>query len=152
MLVFVPLAPADLADWATSGKRDVTGFAATPVFLETFDLSAHDIEDADLTLLEVAGIAGLLTHGDRLVAVCEAPAAGAEPAEFGAVVAERVRWSAVESLFTDDEAGAARAASVAEALAGVELDEAWDDDAVTDLLRGTELLWHGSSEWERLSH
>ncbi len=152
MLVFVPLAPADLADWATSGKRDVTGFAATPVFLETFDLSAHDIEDADLTLLEVAGIAGLLTHGVRLVAVCEATAAGAEPAEFGAVVAERVRWSAVESLFTDDEAGAARAASVAEALAGVELDEAWDDDAVTDLLRGTELLWHGSSEWARLSH
>lgn len=152
MLVFVPLAPADLADWAESGKRDVVGFAATPGFLESFDLTSPDSEDADLTLLEVAGVAGLLAHSVRLVAVCEVDAAGADPAEFGAVVADGVRWTTVESLFADDEVGAARAASVREAIGPVTLDEAWDSDEVSDLLRDTELLWHGSSEWARLSH
>lgn len=152
MLVFVPLAPADLADWASTGVRDVTGFAATPAFLESFGLSSHDNEDTDRTLLEVAGVAGLLAHGVRLVAVCETDAAGAEPADFGAVVAGRVRWRSVESLFADDEAGAAAAAETVSALDGASLDEAWDADEVTDLLRTTELLWHGSSEWEVLSH
>lgn len=152
MLVFVPLAQTDLADWATTGKRDVSGFAATPVFLESFGLTAPDTEDADLTLLEVAGIAGLLAHGVRLVAVCETDAAGAEPAEFGAVVAEGVRWSTVESLFADDEDGARRASAARDEIGACTLDEAWESDAVSDLLRGTELLWHGSSEWARLSH
>ncbi|WP_282005106.1 DUF6912 family protein [Propioniciclava sinopodophylli] len=152
MLVFVPLSPPDLDAWASSGRRDVSGFAATPVFLETFGLPSHDIEDADLTLLEVAGVAGLLAHGVRLVAVCQTEASGSEPAEFGAVVAEGVRWGAVESLFADDADGAARAAAVGAVLAGAGLEEAWEADAVSDLLRGTELLWHNSTEWEPLSH
>ena len=152
MLVFVPLAPADLADWASSGARDVSGFAATPAFLESFSLSSPESEDADLTLLEVAGVSGLLEHGVRLVAVCEADAVESIPADFGAVSARRVRWKKVESLFADDEAGAAAATAAADAVAGTELDEAWESDAVVDLLRTTELLWHGSSEWERLSH
>ena len=37
-------------------------------------------------------------------------------------------------------------------LAGAGLEEAWEADAVSDLLRGTELLWHSSTEWEPLSH
>ncbi len=152
MLVFVPLAPTDLADWASTGVRDVTGFAATPAFLESFGLSAPDSEDTDRTLLEVAGVAGLLEHGVRLVAVSEADAVGAEPAEFGAVVAGPVRWAAVESLFADDEAGGATATAAAAAVGEADLDQAWESDEVTDLLRTTELLWHGSSEWERLSH
>ena len=152
MLVFVPLAPADLADWASTGVRDVTGFAATPLFLEAFGLGGPEGEDTDLTLLEVAGVAGMLAHGVRLVAVCGTDAAGAEPAEFGAVVAERVAWSAVESLFADDEAGTAKATAARAAVGDTDLDAAWEADEVSDLLRTTELLWHGSSEWERLSH
>lgn len=152
MLVFVPVSPADLAAWATTGVRDVTGFAATPSFLEAFELPVSDIEDADLTLLEVAAIAGLLEHGVRLVAVCSAEAIGTEPAEFGAVTASRVRWGSVESLFADDAAGAAAAAEARQALGDTDLDAAWDADATNDLLRSTELLWHGSAEWERLTH
>ena len=63
-----------------------------------------------------------------------------------------MRWKKVESLFADDEAGAAAATEAAGAVGESALDEAWESDAVTDLLRTTELLWHGSSEWERLSH
>lgn len=152
MLVFAPLAPADLAAWASAGARDISGFAATRSFLDAFDLPAHDSEDADLTLLELAGIAGLLAHGVRLVAVCDTDAIGVEPAEFGSVAAASVPWSRVESLFADDPAGAERAAAAREALGAVSLDEAWDADATNDLLRSTELLWHGSTEWKRLSH
>ena len=152
MLVFAPLAPADLADWATTGARDLSGFAATRSFLDAFGLPSHDSEDADLTLLELAGIAGLLAHGVRLVAVCDTEATGVEPADFGAVTAASVPFAHVESLFVDDEAGARKAASARAALGAVSLDRAWDADATNDLLRSTELLWHSSTEWERLSH
>lgn len=152
MLVFVPLSPAELADWARGAPRDVAGFAATPAFLAGFDVSGAESEDADLTLLEIAGVAGLLAHGERLVAVCEADADGVEPAEFGSVTATGVPWGSVESLFCDDAAGRERATEARAALSGMLLDEAWDADATHDLLRGTELLWHGSSEWERLTH
>ncbi|MBK8463070.1 MAG: hypothetical protein IPL36_08570 [Nigerium sp.] len=150
MLVFVPLSAAELAGWAATGVHDVAGHAATPSFLEAFGLPASDTEDADLTLLEVAGVAGLLAHGVRLVAVCVADAIGTEPAEFGAVSAAGVRWSRVESLFTDDGHGAALAASAREAVRGADLDEAWDSDAIGAMLRTTELLWHGPTEWETL--
>lgn len=152
MLVFVPLAPTELGRWATSGTRDVAGFTATPGFLGAFGLASAASEDADLTLLEVAGVAGLLAHGVRLVAVCDVGGRPVEPADFGAVEATTVGWGAVQSIFADDEPGAARAAAVREALGAVTLDEAWDAPEVAELLRATELLWHGAGEWERLSH
>lgn len=152
MLVFVPLSPSELSHWATEGVRPVVGFTATAAFLSAFGLSSSDSEDADLTLLEVAGIAALLEHGQRLVAVCDADGHGVEPAEFGAVDAGEVAWAAVESLFCDDEAGADRAGAARAALGAVDLEEAWDAEATSELLRSTELLWHGSTEWARLTH
>lgn len=149
--MFVPLHPQALAEWATTGVRDVEGFAATSTFLEAFDLPSGDSEDADLTLLEVAGIEGLLANGVRLVAVGQIDADAVEPADFGAVAAEAVPWSRVESLFADDEAGADRARRLRAALDGAMLAEAWDADETSDLLRTTELLWHGPTEWEALA-
>ena len=151
MLVFVPLSAAELAEWATKGVRDVAGYAATPSFLEAFELPASEIEDADLTLLEVAGVAGLLAHGVRIVAVCATDAVGTEPAEFGAVAAAGVRWRRVESLFADDPQGAALAASAREDLGAADLDAAWDADVISEMLRNTELLWHGPTEWQTLA-
>lgn len=151
MLVFVPLSPAGLAEWATDGVRDVVGFAATASFLEAFGLANGESEDADLTLLEVAGIEGLLTHGVRLIAVGQIEAEGIEPADFGAVAAVSVPWTRVESLFADDEAGASRAALLRAALVGAELSGAWDAEATDVLLRTTELLWHGPTEWQGLA-
>ncbi len=151
MLVFVPLSAAELSEWATTGVRDLAGFAATSSFLEAFDLPASDIEDADLTLLEVAGVAGVMQHGVRIVAVCATDAVGAEPAEFGAVTAVGVRWRHVESLFADDSRGAALAASARDALGATTLDTAWEADVISAMLRNTELLWHGATEWEALA-
>lgn len=150
MLVFTPLTPDDLAGWASGTARDLTGYAATPGFLEAFELTSPDSEDADLTLLEVAGLAGLLQYGVRIVAVCEADADAIEPPEFGAVAASKVAWRQVESLFTDDEPGRDRAEAVASQLGETALEDAWESEAVQDLMRTTELLWHDVTEWDSL--
>lgn len=155
MLVFVPLSPEGLSDWVAQGSRPAPGFAATREFAAAFSIGEADAEDAERTLLEIAGLDGLLRYGVRLVAVAEADAEVAEPAEFGAVDAGVLGWGRVTSLFADDALGAGRAASVLGGLGGLggaSLAEAWEDDAVVDLLAGTDLLWHSSTEWQRLSH
>ena len=152
MLVFVPLAPAELASWALGEPRSGVAYAATPAFLAGFGIASTDDEDADLTLLEIAALAGLLPHGVRLVAVADADAHPAEPAELGAVTLDGVGWGRVTSLFSDDADGAALAASVKRDLGEVGLVDAWDADVTGPLLTDAELLWHGSTEWERLSH
>lgn len=151
MLVFVPLHPSALAQWASNGVHDVQGFAATGSFLDAFDLVSGESEDADLTLLEIAGVEGLLVNGVRLIAVGDIDADGVEPAEFGAVSATAVPWTRVDSLFADDEEGAASASRVRAALDGALLPEAWEAEETMDLLRTTELLWHGPTEWQGLS-
>lgn len=92
MLVFVPLAPAELAAWAQGEPRSGVAYAATPAFLAGFGIASADDEDADLTLLEIAALDGLLRHGVRLVAVAHAAARGAEPADLGAVALDEVGW------------------------------------------------------------
>lgn len=152
MLMFVPLSGPDLATWVRGGTRDVDGFAATAGFLSGFDLTDPNAEETDLTLLEIAALAALLRHGRRLVAVCDVDTTPAEPADFGAVRADAVAWRRVTSLFADDVDGAAMASSILAELGAVDLVAAWDSDAVVPLVEGAELLWHGSSEWERLTH
>lgn len=152
MLVFVPLAPGDLAAWASGTPYSGDAFAATPAFLSAFGLTSPDDEDADLTLLEIAALAGLLRHGVRLVAVADAAGPPATPADLGAITIADTRWSQVQSLFADDADGAAQAASVRAELGEVGLTQAWDAEPTASLLADGELLWHGSTEWERLSH
>ncbi len=148
MIVFVPLAPADLRDWATSGRRSGgPGFAATRAFLTAFGLASADDEDADLTLAEIAGIAGLLAHGVRLVAVCDADAVPGEPADLGAVMVAEASWSRVSSLFAEAPEDAVRAAEVRAALAGSDLTTAWDVPDVGALVSETSMLWHAPGEW-----
>ena len=60
-------------------------------------------------------------------------------------------WSRVESLFADDEDGAAVAGRVKAVLADSLLPEAWDAEETMDMLRTTELLWHGPTEWQALA-
>lgn len=151
MLVFVPVAAADLPTWAGGRPREVTGFAATPDFLSTFTLTDPEAEETELTLLEIAALEALRRYGRRLVVVCSASTTAAEPAEFGAVAAAAVPWTRVSSVFADDTRGAEAARAVARSLAGTSLADAWDLPGVIELVEGVELLWHGSSEWERLT-
>lgn len=150
MLVFVPLAAAELQGWAGNGQfAPSEAFAVTPSLQRAFGFSAADDEDAEHTALHVAGLAALLRTGRRLVAVAESPARAVTGSEFGEVEVAALPWTSVNALFADDPAGAAAATGIDSA--GSALADAWDDPGVADLLASHELLWHGPSEWAVLA-
>lgn len=151
-LCFVPVSPEQLTTWATEGV--LTGrtpaHTVTPAMVEAFSLTDPAGEDAEYAALLVASVAGLLQHGARLVAVCEArPADSGRDADFGAVVVSDVPWPAVTALFADEPGAPAAAAAVA--VSGLSLAEAWEHPAVTALLADSDLLWYGPGEWASLA-
>lgn len=145
-LVFVPLSGDELSAWAGSGQLagPRPGFAVTPAMLAAFGLAEG--EDAEYTALCIAGIAGLLAHGERLVAVVEAPVSAGDD-EFGQVEVSDLPWSAVGSLFAEDGSDSAPVAVAVEAVMGSDLARAWEAAEVEALLAETDLLWYGPSEW-----
>ncbi len=149
-LVFVPVTPQLLADWAGGAVMGpgLPGFAATDGLCEAFGVT--DAEEAERVALLVASVAGLAAHGQRLVAVVSAaaePRAGGDP-DFGEVSLPATGYRSVSALFADEPGAAATAAA---AVAGVPLAEAWEHPAVTVLLSDVDLLWHGPGEWEVLA-
>lgn len=151
MLVFVPLAADHLRGWAEGAPLGVRrAYAATPAFLAAFGLSSADDEDAERTLLHVAGLDALLRWGHRLVAVADA-----EPRdladEFGAVEVTGVGFAAASALFADAPDAAGDLERARSALGDVGLDAAWDDPAHMALMEDTDLLWFGPQEWARLA-
>lgn len=150
MLVFLPLTPHALHAWASGEPlRGVRGFAATPTFLAAFGLTPADDEDAERTLLHIAGLDGLVSHGVRLVGVVDA-AARDLATDFGGVEVAEVAFASAVALFTDE---ADAAASVAKALADLgdgDLAAAWDSPAHEALMADADLLWFGPDEWEHL--
>ena len=99
-LVFVPVSAGVLAAWAGCGSLagPRRGFAVTPSMLAAFGLAEG--EDAEYTVLCIAGIAGLLAHGERLVAVAEAPTTPGDD-EFGEVVSGYDVVQKLEGVATD---------------------------------------------------
>ena len=150
-LLFVPLTPAELAGWATSGvlAGPRPAHAVTAGLRAAFEPA--DDEEAEHIALLVASVAGLAASGHRLVAVAEADARAdtdGDP-DFGDVVASDLPWPAVQSLFADEPhpGGLPEAAGAA---AGLPLSRAWEQPAVTALLERADLLWHGAGEWRDL--
>ncbi len=147
-LLFVPLDRAGLAAWAGSGRLGpVVGFAPTPAFRGAFGFGPGDDETADYTVLCVAGVSCLTLHPARLVAVAEADVPASDD-EFGRVSLPSLPYSAVTALFAEGSAEMAERTHAA--IAGVGLDEAWDDARVETLLAEGDLLWHGPTEWGTL--
>lgn len=150
MLVFVPVASADLAAWA-SGEvlSDADAFAPTAAFLDAFGLSAPDEEDAERTLTYLAGLGALQRHGHRLVAVAEAPLGAEGDDEWGRVRVS-LPFSHVSALFADDPDAAAQVASVRAVVQDLSFDEAWSAPAHERLLADADLMWFGPEEWSQL--
>lgn len=150
MLVFVPLTTAELAAWAESGAAAPRqAFAVTSSLRQAFGFTADDEEDAEHTALHIAGLAGLLQGGQRLVAVVEASARAVPGSEFGEVTVGELPWSAVTALFSDDAPDVSAALRVR--LIGRSLATAWDEQEVAEFLAEHELLWHGPGEWSTLA-
>ncbi|PKQ32836.1 MAG: hypothetical protein CVT62_01940 [Actinobacteria bacterium HGW-Actinobacteria-2] len=148
-LVFVPLTPLLLRDWASGASMPASlpAYTDTPALRSAFDIT--DEEDAERVALLAASVAGLAAYGLRLVAVAEAapvPRPNADP-DFGEVNVAVGSYGTVSALFVD-EAGVADAAAAA--ASGLPLAEAWEDPAVIGLLSDADLLWHGPGEWEAL--
>ncbi len=151
-LVFVPVDPDRLADWARGGglPGPRPGHAVTPGLVAAF--SPTDPEEAERIALLVASVSCLARSGRRLVAVAEAECRPdpAGDADFGEVLVADLPYRAVQSLFTD-EPDAPGLAAAATAAAGGPLARAWEEPAVVALLATADLLWHGSGEWQQLA-
>ncbi|MBK8459726.1 MAG: hypothetical protein WAS07_02885 [Micropruina sp.] len=150
MLVFIPMRPDALSAWVKDGTGESRlGFGVTADLLDAFGFTDPTDEEAEYTALQAAGLAGLLDYGLRLIAVAEAgDTQPGEPAAFGALRVGPLPWSAVGSLFAEGDAAAA--SRVARGLAGVELEQAWDDPQAQELLSAGDLLWHAPTEWGTL--
>ena len=144
-LVFLPLSGGELRTWAGAGRLPGPrqGFAVTPSMLESFE--AADQEDAEYTALSIASLAGLLVHGQRVVAVVDLAATDAGD-EWGSVTVGEVPFTAVTAIFGEDS-DPAQASAAALAVAGLDLASAWEQPVVQALLRETDLLWYGPAEW-----
>lgn len=148
VLVCVPVDDDQAAVIADGGTLPgpLQGFAPTPALYETFGLTAADDEEADFAALLMAGLWGMQRTGRRLVLTSQyagALAEGDEPDNGGVAIAE-LRASDVEAFFSDDDA--VPIAEVTEAIAGLDLDQAWDLPEVQALHHDHDLMWHSVIE------
>lgn len=151
MLIFRPLSVEELRALGTGEELTVQfAFGATPEFLRAFGLDDAADEDAERTLLYLAGLAALIRHGRRLVAVAEAPAQGLGN-EYGVVSCTRgVRMADVSALFAEDPASQ-RLADVTRAALAHGVEDSWGHPAHEALLANADLLWFGPEEWAVLT-
>lgn len=148
-LVCVPVSPQEAA--LVAGGQTVPGplqvFTVTQELLDTFGLQSDDQEEAEFAALLIAGLWSLREYGQRLVLTAMVPTGhlheGPEKANGGRLLSELPATS-VEAWFSD-EAGAP-AMQVSTAIAGLDLDQAWDNDEVHALHAHHDLLWHSVVE------
>ncbi len=148
-LLFVPVTQEGLRSWVSEGRWPAgeAAFTVTAGLEDAFGVS--DPEEAERIAVLVASVAALIRGGRRLVVVAEAvpvPRPSADP-DFGEVSTPELPYAAVSAIFAD-EARQPLVAPAAAAVAGQALAQAWDEPAVTALLSGADLLWHGPGEWE----
>lgn len=103
-------------------------------------------EDAEGLSLQLASVWGLSNFGVRRVIVAEVSpkqVAAGEESHNGGVAVTDLRQSQITSFFTTITADAA---DTAEAVRGLDIDQAWDLPPVQAMLAEGELLWHGAEE------
>lgn len=149
VLVCVPVGDDQIeaikSNGTVSGPSQV--FTATPELLDGFGLTPADDEEADYAVLLLAGLWSLREHGRRFVLTAMVDASRLRPGEEtanGGRVVDGLQASTVEAYFTDDDPAVAAAA--ANAIAGCDLDTAWDTPEVVALHADHDLLWHSVVE------
>lgn len=148
MLVFIPINHDLLTRLLADGLADVAGFAATPGLYEGLALERDMEDDAEFGALTFASVASLVRDERRAVAVADVGVTTLTDlgGDWGEVRAARVAPSDVRSLFIDEPDAAPLLAAAHAAAAGRSLEEAWDADAVQELLTEADLLWHDVTE------
>lgn len=147
-VVLVPVSREQLADLRGAPLAGpLSGFTVTPALRDTFGLAVEDDEEADRTALLLAGLTSLMSYGTRLVLVVEASVV-VDDDPLGEVTVPGIAWNAVSAFFADAPDARPAAAAAVSAVAGLDLDAAWDTDAAHTLMAEHDLLWYGPEEVE----
>ncbi|MGA4668633.1 DUF6912 family protein [Propionibacteriaceae bacterium Y1923] len=144
ILVCIP-ARRDSPDALFSGP--VEAITPNAALRSSLDYTDDMTEEADYAALVLASVWALARHGERFVVTAEVDASqvapGPEAANGGVLVTGLARRQLV-AWFDDAEPGIADGA--ADAVRGLDIDQAWADEQVSALLEH-ELLWHTIEEW-----
>lgn len=149
VLVCVPV-DTDQARQIARGHRiddPLQAFTAGPLLYETFGLQPSDDEEAEYATLLLAGLWGLIHHGQRLVLTAMVDPQTLSPGEEtpnGGVTLAGLGAGSVEAWFSDDDQAPIEA--VCAAVGGLELDEAWELPEVAALHADHDLAWHSVTE------
>ncbi len=149
-VVLVPISHeklTELRDTRITGRvmGPVTGFAVTAALRDTFGLAVADDEEADRTALLLAGLKSLMSYGKRLVVVVDASAAD-DGDPLGEVTVPGISLHDMTAFFADAPEAAPAVSAAARAVAGLDLDAAWDTVEAQALMTEHDLLWYGPEE------
>ncbi|WP_027587075.1 DUF6912 family protein [Acidipropionibacterium thoenii] len=147
LLVFLPTDARGARRLRAEGGSGLQAFTVTPQLRSVLDLSAGDEEQAERAAMVIGSVWGLARFGRRLVLVAEVPASvvGAnDEVDNGGVTLARLEPSWITAWFADDDDEVA--AEAAGAVAGMVIDDAWNDVTVQSLLAQHELSWHDITE------
>lgn len=146
-LVFLPTDARGARRLRSEGGTNLQAFAVTPQLRAVLDLSASDEEEAERAAMVIGSVWGLAQFGRRLVLVAEVPASMLAPndeAGNGGVTLIRLDPSWITAWFSDEDD--AVAGDAARQVAGMVIDDAWNDVTVQSLLAYHELSWHDITE------
>lgn len=154
VLTFVPVTPAEALALGREGTEPACprpAFAVTPELVAALGYTPDQGEDAEYAALVLASVWSLAHAGVRLVLVAElAPDLVSEPddadADNGEVRVSGVPRGSVVAWFGDEPQAAALVAAAASAAKGHDIDTAWEQPAVQELITQHDLLWHAADE------
>lgn len=154
-LTFIPTTLDQAGSWAQAGRiaGPIAAHQVSPAFVEAFALdlaSADDQESAEFGAMYLASISCLLEAPQRVVLVAKTAAewepAPDEDAEFGLGNLLELDWADVTSFYVDDAAAEPAVTAAFEAVRGMSLAQAWENEQVIALLGQHSLLWHDAAE------
>lgn len=145
-IVFIPTNAAGARRTITGPSTQVRAFTVTPQLRSVLE-GGDDDEEVERAAMVIASVWGLAHLGRRLVLVAHVGADTMSPSDEvanGGVVLARLDPRQVTAWFADEDDSVTR--SAAEKVAGMVVDDAWNDVSVQSLLLEHEMSWHDITE------
>ncbi len=148
-LVFVPTSKqrAVQALEDSSWPGPVEAHTVTDELMSALGYTDAQLEHAEYAALLLASVAGLTRFGRRFVVVAdvdEKTIAAGRSAVDGEITLSQLDPRSMVAFFLDEDPQLSSA--VADAVAGMQLDEAWEHPAVKRLVWSCDLMWHAAEE------
>lgn len=146
-LVFIPADASGARKLVNDGGSGVQGFTVTPQLRSILDLGRGGEEEAERAAMVIGSIWGLARFGRRLVLVAQLPETELgdnDEVDNGGVTIAHLQPSRITAWFADEDDEVSQPA--AGQVAGMIIDDAWNDVSVQSLLAGHEMSWHDITE------